>query len=610
MSALVTALDRREFLKLTGLSAGCLVLGWRPGDARAAGPLRFDLFLSLDASGRVEIVAHRSEMGQGIRTALPLVLADEMDADFDRVGVVQALGDERYGSQNTDGSHSIRDFFEPMRKVGATARHMLVTAAAQAWGVPAGECETAPHVVLHRPSGRRLGYGELAERAAAVPVPDAGTLKLKTRAEWRYIGKGRKLVDVPDIVTGRAVFGIDARMEGMLHASIERSPVVGRKPTSFDREAALKVPGVRHVEELETVGLSQGMKPLGGVAVVADHTWAALQGRKALKVAWSPAGEGSYDSAAYRKQLEGKATQPAKVVKNRGDVDAALAAAAKRVSALYYAPHLIHAAIEPPAALASVRQGRCEIWACTQDPMGARKEVAQALGLPIEVVTLHVTLLGGGFGRKSKPDFIIEAALLSQKVGRPVKVTWTREDEIRHGFYHSVSAQHLEARTGRRGTHGRVAAPHGLPVDRLHLRREDGVPAELGAGHGLHRPALRRAPPAPRECADRAWRPHRVDAVGVERLPRLRHRLLRGRAGPRRGRRSQGLPVEADRRAATRGPQGRRRRRPELRRLAPGLPAGHRAPAPRDRARRRSRRAGASSCRRAVVSASPPNAAS
>jgi isoquinoline 1-oxidoreductase beta subunit len=187
------------------------------------------------------------------------------------------------------------------------------------------------------------------------------------------------------------------------------------------------------------------MKPLGGLAVIADHTWAAMQGRKALKVTWSPGAEASYDSSTYRKELESKATQPAKVVRQRGDVDAALGAAAKRVSALYYAPHLIHSSIEPPAALASVRDGGCEIWACTQDPMSARTEVAKTLGLPVEKVTLHVTLLGGGFGRKSKPDFILEAALLSQKVGRPVKVTWTREDEIRHGFYHSVSAQHLEA---------------------------------------------------------------------------------------------------------------------------------------------------------------------
>ena len=449
MSPRVAVVARREFLQLTGLGTGALILGLRPADARAAAAdpqaFRFDLFVSLDGSGQVEIVAHRSEMGQGIRTALPMVVADEMEADFDRVRVVQALADERYGDQNTDGSHSVRDFFEPMRKVGATARYMLVAAAAKAWGVPPAECEAVQHFVQHRATGRSLGYGELAERAAAVPAPDPATLKLKTRDQWRYIGKGRKLVDVPDIVTGRAVFGIDARIEGMLHASIERSPAVGGKPTAFDKEAALKVPGVRHVVELEAAGLSQGMKPLGGLAVVADHTWAALQGRKALKVAWDPGPEGGHDSVAYRKELEAKATRPAKVVRNRGDVDAALGSAAKRVSALYYTPHLTHSSIEPPAALASVRDGSCEIWACTQDPMGGRKEVAKALGIPVEKVTLHVTLLGGGFGRKSKPDFILEAALLSQKVGRPVKVTWTREDEIQHGFYHSVSAQHLEA---------------------------------------------------------------------------------------------------------------------------------------------------------------------
>ncbi len=450
MSPRVAVVGRREFLEVTGLGvAGSLILGLRPAlaGAAAADPraFRFNLFVSLDVSGQVEIVAHRCEMGQGIRTALPMVVADEMEADFDRVRVVQALGDERYGDQNTDGSHSVRDFFEPMRKVGATARYMLRTAGAQAWGVPLEECEASQHFVHHRATGRRLGYGELAERAAAIPAPDPATLKLKERAEWRYIGKGRKLVDVPDIVTGRAVFGIDARTEGMLHASIERCPVVGGKPTTFDREAALKVSGVRHVVEIEPAALSEGFKPLGGVAVVADHTWAALQGRKALKVAWDKGAESGYDSVAYRKELEAKATHPAKVVRSRGDVDAALGTAAKRVSALYYTPHLTHSSIEPPAALAAVREGSCEIWACTQDPMSARKEVAKALGFPVEKVTVHVTLLGGGFGRKSKPDFILEAALLSQKVGRPVKVTWTREDEIRHGFYHSASAQHLEA---------------------------------------------------------------------------------------------------------------------------------------------------------------------
>ena len=417
------------------------------GVVAAAGPgdFRFDLFLSLDATGTVRVVAHRSEMGQGIRTALPMVVADEMDADFDRVQVVQALADLRYGSQDTDGSHSVRDFFEPMRQVGASARQMLVSAAAKSWGVPASQCEAKEHRVHHRASGRSLGYGELAERASAEPVPDKAKLVLKPRAEWRYIGKGKTLVDVSDIVTGKAVFGIDAKAEGMLHASIERCPSPGGRPTSFDKAAALAVRGVRDVVELAPVTAPPLFKPLGGVAVVADNTWAARKGREALAVKWELGPNGGYDSQAYRESLIASVKQPAKVVRRKGDVDAALAGAARRVSATYYAPHLTHSSIEPPAALASVREGRCEVWANTQNPIACVDEVAQALGIPKDKVVVHVTLLGGGFGRKSKPDYVVEAALLSQKTGRPVKVTWTREDEIRHSYYHSVSAQYLEA---------------------------------------------------------------------------------------------------------------------------------------------------------------------
>jgi isoquinoline 1-oxidoreductase subunit beta len=440
---------RRVFLELTGLTAGALILGVRSSSALAAaadsGDFRLDLFVSLDASGKVKIVAHRSEMGQGIRTALPMVVADEMEADFDRVEVVQALADTRYGSQDTDGSHSVRDFFEPMRQVGASARHMLVAAAAKSWGVPAAECEAKLHRVHHAASGRSLSYGELAERAAAEPVPDKAKLVLKKRDEWRYIGKGRALVDVSDIVSGKAVYGIDAKIDGMLHASIERCPSPGGRPTAFDGAAALKVPGVRHVVELDPVGNPPLFKPLGGVAVVADHTWAARKGREALAVKWDLGRNGSYDSDAYRKSLEASVAQPAKVIRQKGDVDRALAGATKRVSATYYAPHLTHSSIEPPAALASVRGDRCEVWANTQNPMGCVDGLSDALGIPKENVTVHVTLLGGAFGRKSKPDYVVEAALLSRKVGRPVKVTWTREDEIRHGYYHSVSAQRLEA---------------------------------------------------------------------------------------------------------------------------------------------------------------------
>jgi isoquinoline 1-oxidoreductase beta subunit len=438
--------SRRAFLELTGLSAGALVIGVRSSGADATSPEhRLHLFLSLEPSGTVHIVAHRSEMGQGIRTALPMVVADEMEADFDRVEVVQALADERYGDQDTDGSHSVRDFFEPMRTVGASARHMLVAAAAATWAVPAAECEAKEHRVHHRASGRSLGYGELAERAARVPVPDKSALKLKSRDQWRYIGKGRTLVDVADIVTGRAVYGIDAKAEGMLHASIERCPSLGGRPTAFDAAAALKVPGVRHVIEIPAVGRPPQFQPLGGVAVVADHTWAALKGREALSVKWDLGPNGSYDSVAFRESLEDAVGRPALVIRRKGDVDSTLAGAAKRVSATYYAPHLIHSSIEPPAALAIVTGERCEAWANTQNPMGCVTEVASALGIPKENVKVHVTLLGGAFGRKSKPDYVAEAAILAKKTGRPVKVTWTREDEIRHGYYHAVSAQHLEA---------------------------------------------------------------------------------------------------------------------------------------------------------------------
>ncbi|MFN8096012.1 MAG: molybdopterin cofactor-binding domain-containing protein [Vicinamibacteria bacterium] len=444
MSAVVLV-SRRSFLELTGLAAGALVFGVRPGSAADA-PVdrRLGLFVSLDASGTVRIVAHRSEMGQGIRTALPMVVADEMEADLDRVEVVQALGDERYGDQNTDGSHSVRDFLEPMRVAGASARHMLVAAAAATWGVPAADCEAREHRVRHRASGRSLGYGELAEAAAKVVVPEPKALRLKSRAEWRYIGKGRALVDAADIATGRAVYGIDAKAEGLLHASIERCPAVGGRPASFDAAAALKVAGVRHVIELPPVEKPPLFKPLGGVAVLADHTWAAWKGREALNVKWELGPNGSFDSEAYRKALFESVAKPARVVRQRGDVDAALAAAAKRVSATYYAPLLAHASIEPPAALAVVTGDRCEVWASTQSPMTCVSEVAGALSIPKENVTVHVTLLGGGFGRKSKPDYVVEAALLAKKTGRPVKVTWTREDEMRHGYYHSVSAQRLE----------------------------------------------------------------------------------------------------------------------------------------------------------------------
>ncbi len=444
----VTRLNRREFLELTGVAAGGLLLGVKPltaAEAAAGATFQPNVFISLDASGTVTLVAHRSEMGQGSRSGLPAVLADEMEALWERVRVVQADGDPKYGNQNTDGSRSVRTLFEPMRQAGATARLLLERAAAATWEVEASECRASEHRVVHRPSGRSLGFGELAARAAGLPMPDPSELKLKPRSEWRYIGKPMPIVDLDDMVTGRAVYGIDVELPEMLHGAIERCPVVGGKVASFDATAAMKVPGVVRVVELPAAGTSPGFQPLGGVAVLADNTWAAARGRRALEVEWDPGSNAAYDSSAFRRQLESTAAQPGIRVRERGDVDAALAAAAKVVEAAYYTPHLSQSPMEPPCATADFRDGRCEVWAPTQSPQSARGEIARALGIEPEAVTVHVTLLGGGFGRKSKPDFAVEAALLSREAGRPVKVTWSREDDVRHGYYHSVSCQHLKA---------------------------------------------------------------------------------------------------------------------------------------------------------------------
>jgi isoquinoline 1-oxidoreductase beta subunit len=321
---------------------------------------------------------------------------------------------------------------------------MLIAAAAAHWGVDAAGCRAEGHRVHHEGSGRSAGFGELAASAAEQPVPDESALKLKSPDAWRYIGKARNLVDVGDMVTGKAVFGIDATLEGMLHASIERCPTLGGRAVSYDEEAALEVPGVKHVVPIAPPEGAPAFNPLGGIAVVADNTWSAIKGREALKVKWDKGPHGSYDSVAYRKQLEATARKPGKVVRQRGDVDAGLKSAAKRISADYYAPHLSQSPMEPPAALASFSGDRCEVWACTQHPIGVAEQVAASTGIAKENVTVHVTLLGGGFGRKSKADFSAEAAVVSKAIGAPVKVTWTREDDIRHGYYHSVSAQHLE----------------------------------------------------------------------------------------------------------------------------------------------------------------------
>lgn len=442
--------SRRSFVVGLGGAVSGLALGLRlapealaqGGPASQLVPIRF---VQVGTDGIVTIVCSRSEMGQGIRSSLPFVLADELGADFARVKVVQGDGDARYGDQNTDGSHSVKDFYQVMRVAGASARGMLVGAAAARWGVPAARLLVHDHAVHDPATGKSAGFGELAEAAAAQPVPDPASVELRPDAE---LGRSRgplPFVDAPAFVTGQAAYGADVRLPGMLTAVVLRPPVVGGRVKRLDDARALALPGVRKVVKLPEWSAPALFQPLGGVAVVADHTWAALQGRDALVVEWELGPNASYDSDAYRQTLHAAVGAPGTVIRQVGDVDAALAGAARVVSAEYHAPHLAHAPMEPPAALARVTPGSCEVWAPTQNPQSAQEDLAKALGLELAAVTVHVTFLGGAFGRKSKCDFVVEAALLSRAVGAPVRVQWTREDDVRHGYYHSVATHRIEA---------------------------------------------------------------------------------------------------------------------------------------------------------------------
>ena len=449
---------RRGFLKgMLGAGAFVLSVRWSPEELFAAATnadaseamskavLQPSVYLAIDTDGTAYVVAHRSEMGNGVRTSLPRIVADELDADWARVRVVQAIGDEKYGDQDTDGSHSVVSFFVPLREAGATARLMLVRAAAQQWNVPASECSTELHSVVHKKSGKKLGYGELAAAAAKLEVPKKDELKLKPRSEWRYIGKDSAGYDLKDLCTGKGVFGQDTRMDGMLFASVMHPPVLGSTVKSVDDKATLAVPGVKQTTTIDTFKPPVTMQALGGVAVLADSTWAAMQGRKKLKVDWDESSHRAFNSNAYRKELQETARKPGKVVREVGNVDTAFAQGGKIVEAEYYAPLLAHASMEPPAALAVYRDGKVEVWAPTQSPVGARDAIAAAVGAKKEDVTVNVTLLGGAFGRKSFPDYAVEAAVLSKKTGTPVKVVWSREDDIKFDTYHSVSAMYMKA---------------------------------------------------------------------------------------------------------------------------------------------------------------------
>lgn len=462
--SVIENVTRRGFLKATGLAGSSLVIGVQLSSVQAATSTHAhpsnkdfapDVFISMDKKGTVYIVCHRSEMGQGIRSSLPLLVADEMECDWARVVVKQGLGDAKYGSQNTDGSRSVRRFYYRLKEAGATARTMLQTAAAQVWKVKPTEVTIYNHQAKLKGSSQVLDFSELVEIAATLKVPKKSTLKLKKESEHRYVGKDNiKLIDGKDIVTGKARFGYDVEIEGMKYAVIARPPVVFGKVKSFDASETMKVPGVLKVLEMPALNPPAAFNMLGGIAVIAENTWAALQGRDKLKIEWDHGSNASYNTKDYEKEFVKALENPPHVVRNRGDWEKAKSTADKIFTQSYYVAGIAHATMEPPAATAVVNEKGVEVWACTQTPQSAQRNAMAVMKIPQEKaasVKINVTLLGGGFGRKSKPDYVAEAVYLANETNLPVKVSWTREDEIKHGYYHSPSYQSLSASFDKSG---------------------------------------------------------------------------------------------------------------------------------------------------------------
>ncbi len=443
--------SRRTFLQ-TGLvaSGGVLVGGHLsctdPNKFLAGNPeAKFEpnIWLDINGLGDVTIVAHRSEMGTGIRSTLPMVIADELEADWSRVKLVQAIGDEKYGDQNTDGSYSIRMFFDPLRRMAAGVRLMLERTAAAEWEVDPSTCHAEDHRVVHT-SGKYFGFGYLAEKAADQPIPSDEEITLKSPEDFRYITKKTSIYDLEDIVTGQAKFGMDYQLDGLKVAVIMRNPEAGAGVRSHGRKPAMDITGVLNVFALENPGFPTGYdKALGGICIIAENTWSALKARDALKVEWEKGKNADYDSEIFTESMLSRVKKRGKIRREQGQIDQALRQSAQVIEGTYSVPHYAHAPMETPVAVASATQAGCEVWAPVQDPQWTQRAVADALELPPEKVRVNVTLLGGAFGRKSKPDFVVEAALISQKQKTPIKLVWTREDDLRHDFYHFSCAQHL-----------------------------------------------------------------------------------------------------------------------------------------------------------------------
>jgi isoquinoline 1-oxidoreductase beta subunit len=441
-------ITRRHFLVAGSIGAVGLVLSlylrsrWEGGEGHRDGTFSPNAWLQIAPDNIVTIWVAKSEMGQGVRTSLAMLVAEELEANWLAIRVQQAPTSTAFGEERTQGSSSVRTSWDTLRRAGATAREMLITAAAQTWRTDRNTCKAENGYVAHLSTGRLLSYGELSRTASEVAIPER--VSLKSREEFKLLGKPIRHVDAPSKTDGSAVFGIDVRLPGMLYASILRSPTLGGRLTRFSAEKAQAMPGVHNV-----------LRTPGGVAAVADSSWTAMRARREIQAEWDSGTDGDFSQETWQRVFHNLADRPGEVARNDGNVEEAIAASSKTIEAVYESPFLAHAAMEPLNCTADVRWNRCEVWCSTQSPATVQRRAAGVLMLPPSWVDVHTTLLGGGFGRRLENDMVDDAVELSKATGRPVQVLWTREDDMRHDYYRPAANSHL---VGALDTAGRPSA--------------------------------------------------------------------------------------------------------------------------------------------------------
>jgi len=460
--ATAPVVNRRDFLKKSAAGGAALVVGFhlaprafadqaKDQEEKTANP--FDAWVRITPDDHVTLVLGKSEMGQGVLTALPMILAEELSVDWKHVHVEQAPTNPKIYDLGTGGSGSVAGSWLPLRQAGAAAREMLIAAAAKRWEVGTDTCKAKNGLVVHGHPERSFRFGELVADAAKLPIPSLNKVPLKNSEDFTIVGRDTHRLDTADKSSGKAKFGIDSRVPGLLYAVVARCPVFEGKVASFDATKAKAVPGVRDVFEIKTSG--RGASTTGGVAVLAENSWAAIQGRKALEVTWEEGAAAKESSEELRDQFLANAQKPGGVLRNEGDANAVLEAAPKKLEAIYELPFAAHVCMEPMNCTVDIRPDSAEAWVPSQGPQWAQAVIAEAAKLPPEKVTVHTTLMGGGFGRRYQADFVMEAAQVAKISGKPVMVLWTREDDMQHDFYRPASYHRLQ---GALDGQGKLAA--------------------------------------------------------------------------------------------------------------------------------------------------------